>query len=78
MVRAIGNPSPEFDDGIIWKGDDKGHFSLKSATPNNIPVSYSWSYTVWFKGRIPQHSVCAWLAIRDGLKTRALLRSRNV
>lgn len=33
----------------------------------------SWVDFVWFKGRINKHSICLWMEILDGLKTRDLL-----
>lgn len=38
----------------------------------------SWHDLVWFFGRINKHSATAWLALSNGLKTKALLVAQNV
>lgn len=33
---------------------------------------------VWFKGKVPKFSMCAWMAFNNGLKTKALIVSRGI
>lgn len=68
------------EDEIIWKGEEIGWFSLKSAMQTSSPptIQLNWKPILWFEGQIPKHSACAWLAISRGLKTRDLLCFKNI
>lgn len=65
---------------IIWEPAENRNFSFKTASGSRShgfsPIT--WSNVLWIRGRINKHSVCAWLAIRNGLKTKSLVASRNI
>ncbi|XXG82820.1 hypothetical protein AAC387_Pa10g0707 [Persea americana] len=54
----------DFEDEIVWTLEEKGVFSLSSAynlvcsIPNQ---QVGWTSSIWFKGGIKKHSVCAWM-----------------
>lgn len=66
-------------DEIIWSVTDSGEFSLKSAIVQNQSMYPApWLEMIWFDGRFQKHALCLWMDIQKGLKTRALLASRNI
>lgn len=54
-----------------------GKFSLSSVLDQR-QQHVSWCPMVWFKGRINKQSVCTWMALLDGLKTKSFLANRNI
>lgn len=53
-------------------------FSLKTAVDSPPPQSVRWNDMIRFKGIVPKHSICCWMAIVDELKTKCLLSARNI
>ena len=74
-------PWSTFDDEIVWTLKEKGFFSLKSAYKfiYNIPnQQILWTSTIWFKGCIKNHFICAWMLFKGQLKTKDFLLQRNI
>lgn len=65
-------------DQIIGTAEDNGQFSMQSAVEsmNNQQPFTIWSEVLCFKGMIPKHSICLWMALQNELKTRMLLSSK--
>eukprot|EP00268_Persea_americana_P009536 TRINITY_DN13817_c0_g1_i2.p1 TRINITY_DN13817_c0_g1~~TRINITY_DN13817_c0_g1_i2.p1 ORF type:complete len:147 (-),score=5.86 TRINITY_DN13817_c0_g1_i2:254-694(-) len=74
-------PWSMFDDENVWTLEEQGHFSLKSSYELicNVPnQQIQWTSTIWFKGCIKNHLVCAWMLLKGRLKTKDFLLQKNV
>lgn len=72
---------PDFNDEIVWTPEDHGKFTLKSAYQlvcRNCNQNLYWPSMIWFTGCIKKHSICAWMLLRERLKTKDFLLQRNV
>ena len=50
-------------------------YNLVCSIPNQ---QVSWTSSIWFKGGIKKHSVCAWMFFQGRLKTKDFLLQRSV
>lgn len=80
MILSSRDPKVEFDVEIVWSSQKNGQFSIQSAMSrgNQVQANLDREKLVWFKGKIAKHSVCLWMALRNGLKTKDLLVSRGL
>lgn len=79
MIVLAPGPCQDFEDEGVWTSTENGGCSLRLVLgAYRSQPSASWVDFLWFKGRIMKHSITTWFAIRNGLKTKELLRSRNV
>ncbi|KAJ9536543.1 hypothetical protein OSB04_un000295 [Centaurea solstitialis] len=69
VFPALTNDLP---DSLCWDRDDSGVFLVRNAY-NSIIGNFDetpWWRTVWFKGHIPKHAFCLWIACVRRLPTQ--------
>ncbi|XP_050217541.1 uncharacterized protein LOC126668378 [Mercurialis annua] len=68
------------DDKIVWKAQNNGYFSIKSAWSflAGVCEKVTWHSLIWFAGQIPRYSFITWLAILNRLNTRDKLARWSV
>ncbi|KAJ9536710.1 hypothetical protein OSB04_un000095 [Centaurea solstitialis] len=74
--HLAGNAFPtltdDLPDSLCWDNDDSGVFLVRNAY-NSIIGNFDevpWWRTVWFKGHIPKHAFCLWIACVRRLPTQ--------
>ncbi|KAF8402871.1 hypothetical protein HHK36_010963 [Tetracentron sinense] len=70
----------EEEDQIVWKLTPIGVFSLKFSWDNIQVVmpKVEWAKLFWFNSNIPRHSMIAWLAWSNALKTHDFLVRHDI
>ncbi|KAJ9536697.1 hypothetical protein OSB04_un000082 [Centaurea solstitialis] len=63
---------PNQRDLVYWDSDLSGSFSVREAykTFDGVRSVVPWHASVWFKGHIPKHSFCLWIACLNRLPTQ--------
>lgn len=78
-ISTSVQPHSSVGDEILWKGSVDGRFSINSALNYSGYSQQSDVWTnIWFKGKINEHAICIWMALKHGLKMKDLLAARNV
>lgn len=74
LLQGVDFDSRE-EDLCIWKASAIGEFSMKQTynALSGTVEEVNWHHIVWFKNRIPRHSIICWLACLRRLKTRSKL-----
>lgn len=69
----------EYNDQIIWTASEDGEFIISSALEilNVQQQPPTWCNTLWFKGKVPKHSIYLWMAVNKGLKTKDILLNKT-
>ncbi|KAJ9535204.1 hypothetical protein OSB04_un001715 [Centaurea solstitialis] len=79
--QLVNNRIPVINDGepdtIFWDDDTSGSFSIRSVYTSLIGrfTEVPWWKSVWFKGHIPKHAFCLWIACVRRLPTQDRLAS---
>ncbi|KAJ9561537.1 hypothetical protein OSB04_006697 [Centaurea solstitialis] len=72
--HSVSVPSliPNKHDLIYWDEDMSGKFSVRKAyiSLDGAHPVVPWHASVWFKGHIPKHSFCLWVACLNRLPTQ--------
>ncbi|KAJ9561655.1 hypothetical protein OSB04_006815 [Centaurea solstitialis] len=63
---------PSNRDVVFWDTDTSGMFSVQNAyqSLDGQHPAVPWYLSVWFKGHIPKHSFCLWVACLNRLPTQ--------
>lgn len=78
LIHPKENPVIEYNGQISWTASEDGEFIISSAVEilNVQQQPSSWCNTLWFKGKVPKHSIYLWMAINKGLKTKDILLNK--
>ncbi|KAJ9546852.1 hypothetical protein OSB04_019395 [Centaurea solstitialis] len=69
---VLPNINDEMEDTFCWDDLEKGEFSVQGVYTSLVgPLdTVAWTSSVWFKGHIPKHSFCMWVACMKRLPTQ--------
>ncbi|KAJ9541830.1 hypothetical protein OSB04_028336 [Centaurea solstitialis] len=74
MLANVGLPPirHDIDDVTCWDSLDRGEFSVRQVYTSLVGHldTVTWANSVWFKGHIPKHSFCMWVACMHRLPTQ--------
>ncbi|KAJ9536550.1 hypothetical protein OSB04_un000302 [Centaurea solstitialis] len=74
MLTNVGLPPirHDIDDVTCWDSLDRGEFSVHQVYTSLVGHldTVAWANSVWFKGHIPKHSFCMWVACMRRLPTQ--------